>query len=419
MRASEFAGGLLLTSAAIGLGCRTGAIGGSSTGASSETTIAASHLLDGRGNVQRDVVIVVEGSRIARIEPRAGFAGRITHDLSGLTVLPGLIDVHAHIDWHFNAAGRYHTNADGETPEQSMRAAYANMEATLRGGFTTIQSPGSRIDAALRDSVTKGVAVGPRILTSLGQVSGGTPEQLRAAVRQRKEQGADLVKIFASASIRDGGRATMTQEQLDAACGEAKAIGIRTMVHAHSAEAMKYAALAGCDQIEHGVFATPPVLQLMAARGTYFSPQCGLVFRNYLENRAKYEGIGNYNAEGFASMERAVPIAIGVVREALATPGLKVVYGTDAVAGAHGRNANDFSCRVREAGESPMHAIVAATSLSAESMRLGQTIGTLAPGYEADIIAVDGDPLAEIGAMGRVVFVMRAGRVYRNDRGGR
>jgi imidazolonepropionase-like amidohydrolase len=211
----------------------------------------------------------------------------------------------------------------------------------------------------------------------------------------------------------------MTQEQLDAACGEAKTIGIRSMVHAHSAEAMKYAALAGCDQIEHGVFATPPVLQLMAARGTYFSPQCGLVFRNYLENRARYEGIGNYNAEGFAAMERAVPIAIGVVREALATPGLKVVYGTDAVAGAHGRNANDFACRVTEAGEPPMHAIVAATSLSAESMGLGRTIGTLAPGYEADIIAVDGDPIADIGVMSRVVFVMRAGRVYRDDRGGR
>lgn len=379
--------------------------------------IAASHLLDGRGNAQRDVVLVVEGSRIVRIEPRSTFSGRVTHDLAGVTVLPGLIDVHDHIDWHFNAAGRYHTNADGETPEQSMRAAYANMEATLRGGFTTVQSPGSRIDAALRDSVAGGVAVGPRILSSLGQVSGGTPEQLRAAVRQRKAQGADLVKIFASASIRDGGRATMTQEQLDAACGEAKAIGIRSMVHAHSADAMRFATLAGCDQIEHGVFATPAVLQLMAARGTYFSPQCRLVFRNYLDNRARFEGIGNYNAEGFAAMERAVPIAAGVMREALATPGLKVVYGTDAVAGAHGRNVDDIYCRVRDAGDSPMRAIVAATSLSAESLGLGQTIGTLGPGFEADIIAVDGDPLADIGAMGRVVFVMRAGQVYRNDRG--
>jgi imidazolonepropionase-like amidohydrolase len=170
---------------------------------------------------------------------------------------------------------------------------------------------------------------------------------------------------------------------------------------------------AGCDQIEHGVFATPEVLSLMASKGTYFSPQCGLVFRNYLENRARYEGIGNYNAEGFASMERALPLAIEAIRKAVSTPGLKMVFGTDAVAGAHGRNVEELMCRVQEAGQRPMDAITSATSLAAESMKLGDSIGTLQAGLLADIIAVRGDPLTDFTAMRRVVFVMRDGQVVR------
>jgi imidazolonepropionase-like amidohydrolase len=177
---------------------------------------------------------------------------------------------------------------------------------------------------------------------------------------------------------------------------------------------MKSATLAGCTQIEHGIFATDEVLRLMAQRGTYFDPQCGLIFRNYLDNRAKYEGIGNYNEEGFAAMQRAIPLAIDVVKRALATPGLLMAYGTDAVAGAHGRNAEDLVCRVREAGEQPMDAIVTATSRSAASLGLGDTIGTVAPGFEADLIAVEGDPLADITALRHVVFVMKGGVVYRN-----
>ena len=153
----------------------------------------------------------------------------------------------------------------------------------------------------------------------------------------------------------------------------------------------------------------------MAERGTWFDPQCGLVFHNYLDNRAKYEGIGNYNEEGFRAMEKAIPLAVATVRRALATAGLKMVYGTDAVAGAHGHNAEDLVCRVKEAGQSPMEAILSATSLAARSLGLQDVIGALAPGMEADLIAVDGDPSRDITALRRVRFVMKAGRVYRND----
>jgi imidazolonepropionase-like amidohydrolase len=324
--------------------------------------------------------------------------------------------VHDHIGWYFNSSGRFHSGNDGDTPEQSMQAAFANMSATVIHGFTTIQSPGAATDGPLRDSVARGSVVGPRILTSLGQISGGTPDQLRERVRRFRTQGADLVKIFASASIRDGGRQTMTQEQLEAACGEAKAVGLRSMVHAHSPESMRAAVLAGCNQIEHGIFATRDVLELMAEHGTWFSPQCGLVFHNYLENRERFLGIGNYNEEGFAAMERAIPLAIQGFKDAIATRGLRVVFGTDAVAGAHGRNIEELFCRVQAAGQSPMDAIVSATSLSAQSMNLGSTLGTLAPGFQADIIAVEGDPLEDITALRRVVFVMKGGTVVFDNR---
>jgi imidazolonepropionase-like amidohydrolase len=234
-------------------------------------------------------------------------------------------------------------------------------------------------------------------------------------VQQRKAAGADLIKIFASASIRDGGKQSMTDEQLAAACGEARAQGLRTIVHAHSAESVRATVNAGCNQVEHGIFVTQAELDLMAQKNVYFDPQCSLVFHNYLDNRAKYDGIGNYNAEGFAAMERAIPLAADDIRKALATKGLKITYGTDAVAGAHGHNGEDLICRVKDAGEAPMHAIVSATSVSAESLRLGDKIGALAAGMEADIIATDGDPLSDITAVRRVSCVMRGGKVFRND----
>ena len=376
--------------------------------------ISARRLIDGAGQMVENATVVVQGNRITSIGPvPASFRGRRI-DLGDATIMPGLIDVHSHVVWYFNAQGRYHTSNDGETPSQGAIAAAGNAYETLMSGVTTLQSPGSAEDKDLRDAINRGAVPGPRILTSLGSISGGEPDSIRQRVRAFKARGADVIKIFASRSIREGGGPTMTAQQLAAACGEAHAQGLRALVHAHAAEAMMLAVDAGCDQIEHGVFSTPEVLSKMAAKGTYLSPQCGLVFRNYLDNRAKYEGIGNYNAEGFASMERALPLAVEAVRKAVNTPGLKVVFGTDAVAGAHGRNVDDLICRVSDAGQKPMDAITSATSLAAQSIKLDGSIGTLKAGMTADIIAVQGDPLADFNAMKRVVFVMKDGRVYRN-----
>jgi imidazolonepropionase-like amidohydrolase len=393
------------------------AAGGTGTPAlaqSAPVTIRAGRMLDGRGGAVENATIVVDGERIARV---GGATGPATYDLSRLTVLPGLVDSHVHLTWYVTAKGKLHVAGDGDTPTTEAVAAAGNAYATLMAGFTTVQSMGAPEDGALRDAIARGVIPGPRIVTTLGSLSErtGPPDSIRARVRKFKADGADAVKIFASASIRDGGRPTMTDAQLQAACAEARVLGLRSIVHAHSAESMRSAALAGCTQVEHGVFATPEVLTLLAEHGTYFDPQCELVFRNYLDNRSWFEGIGNYNAEGFAAMERVIPQRKLLGQRWLSTRGLRVVYGTDAVAGAHGRNAQDLVCRVQTVGQPARDAIVSATSLSAQALGLGDRIGAIAPGMQADLIAVDGDPLQDITALQRVVFVMKGGRVYRND----
>jgi imidazolonepropionase-like amidohydrolase len=380
--------------------------------------VRAARVLDGRGGVVVGADVVILGGRIVSVGPHSKLPdGARLVDLGDRTLLPGLIDAHAHPAWYFNRQGRLHTPRDGDSPAQSILAEAANVHATLLAGFTTIQSVGDARDADVRDWIATQGLPGPRILTSLEPITDArlTPDSLRALVRARRADGADLIKIFASASIRDGGIRTLSDAQLQALCGEAHALGLRSIVHAQSDESVRAAVLAGCTQVEHGIFVKQASLDLMAARGTWFDPQCALVLRNYLENRPKFEGIGNYNAEGFAAMERALPLTTAATRSAIATPGLRVLYGTDAVAGAHGRNAEDLVCRVQEAGEVPMHAIVAATSLNAEALGLGDRIGAVAPGYVADLIATDGDPSQDITAVRHVSFVMKGGDVVRND----
>jgi len=374
--------------------------------------IHAAAVLDGAGRTLRNATITVQGSKITSID--TGNGSGATYDLGQLTVIPGMIDVHAHVAWHFDKDGRY--AAQPGSPAHEILYSAENAYVTLLAGFTTIQSPGSPSDVDLREAIARGVLPGPRILTSIRQLNerSGTPDEIRQKVRQLKNEGADVIKIFASASIRDGGKQTMTDQQLVAACGEAKAIGIRTMVHAHSPESIKASVNAGCLQIEHGVFATDEVLKLMADKGVYFDPNVGVVLQNYLKNKQHFLGIGNYNEEGFAYMEKGVKLNADMIKRAVATPKLMMVMGTDAVAGAHGHNADEIVERVRQGNQKPMDAIIGATSLAARSMNLDKTIGTLAAGYEADLVGLDGDPLSDITAVTRVAFVMKGGKIYKN-----
>jgi imidazolonepropionase-like amidohydrolase len=379
--------------------------------------IRAAKIVDGTGKVLTNATIVVQGSKITSID--TGNAGAATYNLGQLTVMPGMMDVHAHVGWHFDKDGRY-ANRPG-TPAHEILYSAENAYVTLMAGFTTIQSPGQANDVELREAIARGVLPGPRILTSIRQINerSGTPAEIREKVRQLKADGADVIKIFASASIRDGGKQTMTDDQLQAVCGEANAIGMRTMVHAHSPESIKASVNAGCQQIEHGVFANDEVLKLMADKHVYFDPNVGVVLQNYLANKAHYLGIGNYNEEGFAYMQKGLAINEAMIKKAVATPGLMMVMGTDAVAGAHGHNADEIVARVKQGNQKPMDALIGATSLAAKSMRLEKITGTIAPGFEADIIGLDGDPTADITAVKRVSFVMKGGKIYKNVRDGK
>lgn len=384
--------------------------------------IRAGTVIDGKGGSRRNITILVQGARIARLESATGPLSTVTYDLSGLTVLPGLIDTHVHIGQHFGKDGRAETR--GETPAEAALFGAENAYVTLMAGVTTVQSVGAASDVPLRDAIARGILPGPRILTSIGSITSTalTPDQIKDAVRKLKGDGADLIKIFASRSIRDGGAQTLSQAQLDAACGEAKTVGLRTLVHAHSPESIKAASQAGCSQVEHGVFSTQEVLDLMAQQGVYFDPNVGVVLQNYLQNKPKFLGIGNYTEEGFAYMEKGVPINYAMIKRAVATPKLKLVFGTDAVAGAHGHNVEELIVRVQEGRQKPMDALVSGTSAAAASLGMGDRIGSIAPGIEADLIAVEGDPSQDITALRRVVFVMRAGKVYKHvapQRGGK
>jgi imidazolonepropionase-like amidohydrolase len=366
--------------------------------------------LDGRGGVLRGARIGIARGKITSL---AAPAGGTSFDLRGYTVLPGWIDTHVHFDSHFDRKGRI-ANDSEPALEASLGIAAAAWD-TLMGGFTTVQTVGDPAELPLRDAIRDHGFPGPRVLTSLAWIEGDatkTPDELRALVRARKEQGADLVKIFASSSQRVGATPTFTEDQLRILCGEAKALGLRSMVHAYRSQ-VAAAARAGCGQVEHATYATREDIETAARQGTFISPQVGLVVQNYMQNKARYLGEGNYTEEGMAVMERDLPLDFEVCRFAATTPGAKLVFSTDATAGAHGRNAEEFLARVEHCGQTPLAALVSANSLAAQALGMENEIGALAPGYAADVIALDGDPLQDLTAVRRVVFVMKGGVVYK------
>ena len=378
-----------------------------------QIVIAASTVLDGKGGVLHDTRIVIEGSKIVRIDPNAA---PVNYDLRGLTVMPGWIDSHVHITWSFGPDGK-NAGPGGTSPYETYAAA-TNAWATLMAGFTTVQSVGSLNDLPLRDAINRGALPGPRILSSaqplLNVEQTQTPDEIRAFVRKQKEAGADLIKIFAASSVNRPGM-LLSQEQLNAACDEAKKLGLRTLVHAYK-DAVRAAVVAGCTQVEHGPLATDDDLKLMVQKGVWLDPQAGLVMENYLLNKDKFAGTPGYPEEVFPAIKETLVAYHSFFKQALKIPGLKIVFGSDALAGSHGRNAEELIDRVRDVGVAPMAAMVSANSIAAEAIGMGNQIGSIAPGFEADIIALDGDPIKDITAVRRVVFVMRAGTVYKDKK---
>ena len=386
-------------------------IGLPSLATAQQTAIRAGALIDGRGGIQRNVVIGIEGTRIAKIE--SGNA-RANYDLSQLTVLPGLIDAHVHIGAHFGRNGRALT--PGETPVEQALYATENASMMLMAGFTTVQSIGAASDVPVRDAIARGKIPGPRLLTAVSPVRDPsmTVQQIREHVRKAVADSADVIKIFASKSIREGGGQTLSDEQVLAACSEAKNLGKRVWVHAHAASSVRAAAVAGCTTVTHGSQITDQEAKLMAERGTFFEPQTGLLLQNYLENKERFLGDGNFDEAGFKFMQEGIALNDAMFKLAIRHKTLKINMGTDAVAGAHGQNAREIIYRVQKGGQPAMDAIMGATSINADAIGLKDRIGALAPGMEADLIAVEGDPLADISALLRVAFVMKGGKVYRN-----
>ena len=200
----------------------------------------------------------------------------------------------------------------------------------------------------------------------------------------------------------------MSDEQIEAACSEAKAVGLRTVVHAQAASGAKAAARAGCNQVEHGSMIDDEALTLMAEHHVLFDPNF-TVFHRFEVTQSQF----NYNAEGAGWMLKGAGMTAEAMKKARAH-NIRMVLGTDAGAGVHGYNADEFVYRVKEGGQSPMEAMISGTSLAAEALGMQDRIGFLGEGMEADLVAVDGNPLTDITAVRRVVFVMKGGKVFKN-----
>lgn len=393
--------------------------------------VRADVLFDGH-ELRTNVDVEIRNGKIAAVRPAGGIADI---DLGRRMLVPGLIDTHVHLDWYITAQGRLHRRGDGEDERTVIINAAGNAWRTLQAGFTTVQSVGSPNDKYVRDAINRGAIPGPRVLTSLGQIfvanetktgywtalkrflrigsSQNSAETVRATVRTLHSQGADVIKIFADGNPPTGGGLMTSGMQLAAACDEARSLGLRTVVHAHRPDAIKRAVAAGCSQIAHGVFADDEVLAMIAVAGVYFEPQCSLVYQNYLANWSWFEGIGSWNAKQRVWMEQLVKDRRERAAKWFAVDTLKLVYGSDAVAGAHGLNAADLVCRTRDLGQSVEDALRSATSIAAESLGLADRIGSVVPGHEADLVAFDGDPRDDPELFVRAVFVMKAGVIYR------
>jgi imidazolonepropionase-like amidohydrolase len=368
--------------------------------------IAVGTALDGRGGVIRNTRLVIADGKIAAIDPTAS---PVDYDLSKLTLTPGWIDTHVHLNWHFDADGK---SVSGGEPAAAAEAATAeDARITLEAGFTTVQSLGAAIDGVIRDRIIHGLIPGPRVLTSLRQIqsTSGDPDALRALVRRTKGESADVIKLFATSGLGAGGAQTMTDQQIQAVCSEAKAVGLRSVVHAIGDQGARASILAGCTSIEHGPFVSEATLDLMVQRGTYFDPNL-LVLHNYLDNR---KGFPTFTPQTLDTLEKGIAPMADALRRARAKH-VKIVFGTDAVAGSHGRNAEEFIYRVKEAGEAPGDVLISATSMSAESLGLGGRIGTIAIGQDADLVATEGNLLDDITAVRRVRFVMKGGKVFKS-----
>ena len=407
------------------------------------TYLHCGRLIPISGEPQSTVTLVIDGNKIARIEK--GYVqppqGDALIDLKDKTVLPGLIDCHVHLEFE-QSKSSYTERFTLNDADIAFRAAvYARR--TLEAGFTTVRDLGGRgVNIMLRNAINQGWATGPRILTAghVISITGGHgdattgarwdlfdpplgaedgiadgPDACRTAVRNQVKRGADLIKVTATGGVlslaRDGRLPHYAEDELETIVRTARDLGVNVAAHAHGDEGMRRAVAAGVASIEHDTFMSDTTMALMKKMGTWYVPT--LTAGQAVTDSALY-------ARGFfPEVVRVKAIEIGPkIAETLGRAyrqGVKIAFGTDAGVFPHGKNALEFKYMAM-AGMKNTDILRSATLDAATLLRMDNTIGTIEPGKLADLIATDGDPLSDIDAMQRIVFVMKDGKVVRNGK---
>ncbi|MFN7942219.1 MAG: amidohydrolase family protein [Thermoanaerobaculia bacterium] len=405
------------------------------------TAVKAARLFDGRSDGEiRDAVVLVADGKISAVGSRLAIpAGAQVIDLGDATLLPGFIDAHVHLTGEMgdNFLVDFFSGLRRNVAEDAIRSTVF-ARRTLEAGFTTVRNVGAEdgVDVGLRNAIRDGVVPGPRMLVAteaLGARGGhcdqtGFPpgrfgkesgvedgiaagaDQFRDAVRYRVKYGADVIKVCGSGGVLSLGDAVdtpqVTQAEMDAIVDEAHRLGKRVAVHAHGAEAAKVAIRAGADSIEHGSFLDDEALRMMKEKGTWLVPTVLAGVTTTSPDRKLDPAVA-------AKAQAAVKAHDSMMKKAIAM-GIKIAFGTDSGVSHHGDNAREFVLMV-EAGMTPAGALRAGTASAAELLGLAAEAGTLEAGKAADLVAVPGDPLADIRATEHVRFVMKQGKVFRRD----
>lgn len=389
--------------------------------ADARLVVRAARMLDARsGRVVNGAVVVVEGDRITAAG--AGLpvpAGVKVIDLGDVTLLPGLIDAHTHITYHFDRTGRFGLSWDSG-PDETLGFARENARAALLAGVTTARDLGgdSRVVTRLRDQINRGETEGPRLLVSgnpltsavlrgAGEDRGERARRVREFVRARVAEGVDVIKVFEG--VDETGAPIFNAQEISVAVEEAKRAGLRVAVHAHEAAAVKAAVRGGCASVEHGSFLDAEAVRELARRRVALVPTLYLP-THYLEHRERFVAFDPLTWSFFERLRDG-----NLANAARAKKGgVWIVSGSDAVAGLHGHNPRELVWLVKS-GLTPAEALRAATADAALLLGLEGKVGVIQPGAFADLVAVPGDPTKEIDAVERVLFVMKSGKVVKES----